>query len=455
MGRDREHAIVVGGSMGGIATARVLADHFARVTVIDRDDLPFDAMTRKGVPQGRHAHALLAGGLLGINDLFPGIMDELTAAGAAPLNFNDGFWYQSGNYRAPTLVDRVVISASRPFIETNVRRRVAALANVQITIGDDVTGLAYDGARVRGVVVRDANGLRTIPADFVVDCSGRGSAAPRWLEQIGCSVPRELEVHCDVRYGTLVLRRRPSDLDGTFSITIESPPTGKRAAFLMPIEQDRWIATIAGSMGAAAPTDEASFRAIAASLPAPQLHDVLSRAEPLTAVVTHRFPFSRRRRFEKVATAPAGFVALGDAICSFNPIYGQGMSSAVLQAIALGETLARHENDPEVPRRFYRRAAKVIDTPWKMAAGGDFAYPECHGAKPAGTDVLNKYIGRVLLAAQVSSEVNTVLVRVQNLVEPPTALMRPTLAGKVLRAARRAERRNADATVPAIQTTSA
>src|SRR5262249_37535057 len=165
--------------------------------------------------------------------------------------------------------------------------------------------------------------------------------------------------------------------------------------------------------------------------------------------------FSRRRRFEQVASSPAGFVVLGDASCSFNPIYGQGMSSAVLQGVALGEALARHENDAELPRHFYRRAAKVIETPWKMSAGGDFAFPECHGAKPAGTDVLNKYIGRVLLAAQVSPEVNTALVRVQNLVEPPTKLLRPRIVAKVFRAARRAERRNAVAVEPAIEPTPA
>ena len=175
----REHAVIVGSSMAGLATARILADHFEQVTVLDRDQLPAGGDPRKAVPQGRHAHALLAGGAKVIAELFPGIMEEYNAAGAAILQFNDGFWYQAGGYRASSLVDRKVVSASRPFIEAHLRRRTHDLANVRIESGVAVHGLVHRGGRVEGVQIADDMGARTLAADLVVDCSGRSSQAPR------------------------------------------------------------------------------------------------------------------------------------------------------------------------------------------------------------------------------------------------------------------------------------
>jgi 2-polyprenyl-6-methoxyphenol hydroxylase-like FAD-dependent oxidoreductase len=434
------HAVVVGGSMAGLAAARVLADHADVVTVMDRDELPADARPRRAVPQGQHAHALLAAGARSIETLFPGIMDEMVADGAAIFDFNNGAWHQGG-YRARSLIERKAISASRPFIEGHLRRRVAALANVTIRSGVSVEGLVAPLDRVRGVAVSDGTRTEIIDADFVVDCSGRPSQADRWLTEVGFPAPEVSEVRCDVRYSSMILQRSAGDIDGTFAVIIETPPQGKRAAFLLPIEDGRWMATIAASFGAVAPRDEKAFRATAASLPSPEMSTVLAHAEPLTAVTTHRMLTSKRRHFEKQRRVPAGFVALGDSVCSFNPKYGQGMSSAILQAVALGEVVAVHENDERLVRAFYRRAAKVVETPWRIAVGSDFAYRECAGPKPTGTNLVNRYTARVLLAAQVSPEVNTAAILVQNLMRPPSTLMRPTMMLKVWRAAREAERR--------------
>jgi hypothetical protein len=236
-----------------------------------------------------------------------------------------------------------------------------------------------------------------------------------------------------------MLRRTPADLDATFGIVIESPPHGKRAGFLLPIEGDRWIATIAACFGAAAPVDLESFGAIAATLPSGELYEVFRDAEVIGDVMTHRLASSRRYRYERTKGAPTGFLALGDSICSFNPIYGQGMSSATMQAVALKESVAAVANGVQLPRTFYKRAAKVIDVPWQIAAGSDFAYPESDATKPIGAPLLNRYMKRVLLAAQVSSDVNTALLLVQNLTAAPSTLMRPAMVRKVLRGAREAE----------------
>jgi 2-polyprenyl-6-methoxyphenol hydroxylase-like FAD-dependent oxidoreductase len=419
--------------MAGLATARVLGDHFDAVTVVDRDTMPDEVASRKGAPQGRHAHALLGGGARAIETLFPGVIEELHKHGATDLQFNNGIWFQAGGYRAPILFDRNVVGASRPFIEEHLRRRVRALPNVTIDRAG-VDSLVYDGERVRGVRMRKDGIDRTLLADLVVDCSGRGSRAPQWLDEIGFPAPEVDEVRCDVRYATVVLRRTPGDTDAQFAVIIGTPPHEKYAAFLLPIEHDRWICTIAGTMGAEAPQDATSFHARANALPSPEIARLLERAEMLTPVINHRLPTSRRHRYEKIRRHPVGFVALGDAICSFNPIYGQGMSSAVLQAVALGETL-RGPGD-RIEHAFYKRASKVIENPWRIAVGADFAYPECAGPKPLGTDLVNRYMARVLLAARVSPEVNSAMILVQNLLAPPSILFKPAMVRKVLRASR-------------------
>ena len=437
------HAVVVGASMAGLATARVLADRFDEVTVLDRDQLPDVVEARRGVPQGRQAHALLAGGALAIAKMFPGILEELVEAGAGLIDFNDGRWYHAGGYRAPSLLDRRVVAASRPFLEAGIRRRVSALPNVRIVSGVAVETLVFDTGRVRGVRMFDGTSSRRLEADLVVDCSGRSSRGSLWLEEIGYAAPEVDEVRCDMRYATVIVPRRAADLDPAFAVIIESPPHGKRAAFMLPCEGDRWIVTITAGFGAEAPTDERSFRAIAASLPSPEVSDVLDGVESLGPIATHRLLSSKRRRYEKLRHVPAGFLALGDSVCSFNPIYGQGMSSAVMQAAELGQALAVHDNDEALVRDFYRRAAKVIANPWQIAVGADFAYPETTGPKPPGTDLVNRYLQRVLIAAQVSPEINTALLRVQNLLTPPSTLLRPSMVRAVRRAAKQAERQPA------------
>jgi 2-polyprenyl-6-methoxyphenol hydroxylase-like FAD-dependent oxidoreductase len=437
---NHHHAVVVGASMAGLFAARVLADHFTRVTILDRDQLPTTADARKGVPQGRHAHALLAAGQHVIATLFPGIIDELVADGAIPMDFNDGRWFQAGGYRAPVPLRRAAISSSRPLLEGHLRRRVEALPNVTIMSGVSVDGLLYDGHRVRGVQVCEGDTLSGITADLVVDCSGRMSRAATWMEQIGYQPPEVVQVRCEMAYATKFLRRSPDDMDATFAVTIESPPDGTRAAFLLPVEGDRWMVTLADRFHPPAGNEE-SFHAFAATLPAPEIRDVLAKAESLTPITTHRLLSSQRRLFEKLRRVPAGFVTLGDSICSFNPLYGQGMSSAALQAMALDTCIDRYGIvDDQLPKRFYKEAAKVIAGPWKIAVGADFAYPQTTGPKPPGTDMVNRYIARVLLAALVSPDVNMAMLQVQQLTAPPTSLFRPSMIRAVRTAARQAER---------------
>ena len=443
MSPSRRHAVIVGASVAGLATARVLSDHFDRVTVLERDDLADGTSPRRGVPQGRHVHALQAGGARALAAMFPGLMDELVRRGAAHVEFNRGRWYEAGGYRTRSLIERRVVSASRPFLENAIRERVEALPNVSIERGAAVETLLAGGGCVTGVRAFDGSVSYPLEADLVVDCSGRSSRGGLWMEDLGYAAPRVDEVECRMRYATVVLPRRRGDLDADFAVVLERPPQGNRAAFLMPVEGDRWIATIGAGHGAAAPTDEVSFRQAAALLPAPELHELLQGMGDLGPVATHRLPSSKRRRYEKLRRVPAGFVVLGDAICSFNPIYGQGMSSAVLQAVQLGECLAAGHDDAALVRAFYQRAAKVIAPSWQLAIAADRAYSGGDGSAPLRAELVNRYLHQVLTAAHVSPEVNTAMLLVQSLVAPPAILFRPEMVRSVRAACRQAKRQPA------------
>jgi 2-polyprenyl-6-methoxyphenol hydroxylase-like FAD-dependent oxidoreductase len=429
-------AVVIGASMAGLLAARVLADRFDQVTVLDRDDLPDGADSRKGVPQGRHAHGLLASGELVLRDLFPGLMEELVTAGAERVTVRQVRWWQYGGYRVACSAPEGTF-LSRPFLEAAVRHRVLSLPNVTL-LRAAAYGLDVRDGHVTGVT-GDADGPVTVPAQFTVDASGRGSRAGHWLREAGYPEPPVARVRMDMTYATRLYRRTAGRLpEGTWIATISDPDQSKRLAVAFPIEGGRWIVTLAGFHGDSAPAADAGYLAFAESLPAGEVAGIIRDEEPAGPIVTHRLPSSQWRHFEKVRRHPGRFLAMGDAVCSFNPIYGQGMSSAALQAMALGTCLDRYGSASDgLPRRFYHAAAKIIANPWAIAAGADFCYPQTTGPKPPLADHLNRYVKKAVIAAQHDPAVAAAIYQVQNLLAPPPSLMKPPVVMRVLRSARK------------------
>lgn len=427
-------AVVIGASMAGLAAARVLSDVVDRVVVLERDRLPDEASTRRGVPQGRHAHVLLAAGQDLLEGWFPGLVDELCEAGAIPVESADLVWHQGGGHRVRADFGHRLVSMTRPLLEGTVRRRLLQLPNVSIADEVSVDGLVVDDDRVTGVRV-DGTDLRS---DLVVDCSGRNTRFLDLLEAAGFPAPEVSVIRIDMAYGTRLVDRRPDDLDGGIAGSVGDPTGVHRIGVMLPVEGDRWIVTLAGFGGDVPPVDGVDYEGFARSLPSPEVSDLLSRAEPLGPIMTHRMPGSQRRHMERLRRTPAGFVVLGDAICSFNPIYGQGMSSAALQARALAVAIdAFGLTSPKMARSFYRRAAEVVDDPWQIAAGADFADPRTTGPKPVGTDLVNRYLAKVFRAAHTSVPVARQLYLVQNLLASPASLMTPAMVVRVLLAAGR------------------
>jgi 2-polyprenyl-6-methoxyphenol hydroxylase-like FAD-dependent oxidoreductase len=431
-------AVVVGASMAGLCSARALADRFESVVVVDRDELPHGPEPRRQVPQGRHPHLLLVAGARLLEAWFPGILDELRASGAVDIDIcGDFHWYQAGGCQRRPVSELTGPAMSRPLLERTVRRRVEALPNVSIRDETAADGLIADrsGGRITGIRLADGSALA---CDLVVDASGRAARSLAWIRELGYEPPPTSVVEVDTRYVTRIYRQTDAPARDWKAAAVIGDPDTRRLAMLLPMEGDRWIVAIAGINGESAPTDPDAMLAYARTLDSPVIAEVMEVSQPMGEPVTHRFPANQRRHVERMRRFPLGWVLIGDAVCSFNPIYGQGMTTAAHQAQALGRELDRAGTiDRSFTRRYFKAAGRTVNAPWSIAVGGDFVYEGTKGKKPFGTDLVNRYMDRVIKAGQHD---DTVVIRLNEalaLVRSPQTLMAPSFMLRVLRAVRR------------------
>jgi 2-polyprenyl-6-methoxyphenol hydroxylase-like FAD-dependent oxidoreductase len=447
MNKIGDRAVVLGASMAGLLAARVLADFYSTVTVVEPDTLPEGAAHRRGVPQSRHVHALLSTGLRVLGELFPGLLDGLVAAGAHVLDNGDdlarGLWVRFGGHdlnRSGRLVDPAALTvclASRPLLEAHVRARLRGLDNVTMVDGHDVIDLvSADPGRVAGVRVadRDSGEQRVVDADLVVDATGRAARTPAFLEALGYRRPPEEHIAVKVAYASQLVRIPPNTLSEKM-ILVGALPGRPTFGALLACENDTWMLTIAGLAGLEPPSDPAErIRFAEPFAPAPMI-DAMKAAEPLGQVCHYRYPASTWRRYDKMSRFPAGLLVFGDAICSFNPVYGQGMSVAALEAITLRDCLTRGGDG--LGGRFFRAAAKPIGTAWLMGAGADLALPQVEGRRSVSIRLANWYIDRVLAVAASDPVVTERFARATNFVDPPARLFGPRFLARVAVAHRR------------------
>jgi 2-polyprenyl-6-methoxyphenol hydroxylase-like FAD-dependent oxidoreductase len=446
-------AVVIGGSMAGLFAARILADHFDEVTVVERDRLADDAEPRKSVPQGRQIHGLLRKGGEILERLFPGATASLTAAGALAFDFGqETAWYHFGGWKKAFPSGVTCIGASRPLIEAEVRRRVFALPNVRRRDDCEATGLATQGKRVTGVTLQLRDGAKeTLAADLTVEASGRGTRLPRWLDALGYGRPLETSVEVDVAYAGRVYRvpeGRPapdrSPHPWRMLYVMGDAPASRRFGAIVAIEGGRYMSVMAGLGGDHPPADPEGFLAYARTLPTGEIARALGQLEPIGDVATFKFPANLRRHYERLARFPDGLVAVGDALASFNPIYGQGMSASALEAMVLDASLAEQRRRLGRGRleglapRYFRAAARVVEAPWAMTTGEDFRYPEVRGRRPLAYPAMKWYLGKVHRACTVDTEVFGIFLRVMHLLDGPEALLSPSVALRVLRSAQKA-----------------
>ncbi|MFI5316981.1 MAG: FAD-dependent oxidoreductase [Myxococcota bacterium] len=425
------HAVVVGGSVAGLAAAGALARHFARVTVIERDAYPAEPAARKGTPQARHVHVLLKQGERALEALFPGFFAELVARGGQRVDTaGDARWHYFGGWKARFHSGIEMVSQSRALLEWSLRRRVAALPNVDFVAGD-VHGLdAPTPTRVRGVRLRHrgepGEESETLAADLVVDASGRGSRTPHWLEELGCGAPPESEVKVDVGYASRFYKRTDEPRDWSALLCHPRHPD-TRCGVLLPIEDGRWMLTLVGWFGDHPPAGDVAFLAWARSLAVPDLYDAVAGAEPVSEIALHRFPSNRRRHYELLPRLPDGLAVLGDAACSFNPVYAQGMATGALGAGVLDACLAeeRGAGKSGFSHRFQTRLAHLTDAPWLLSIGEDFRSPKAEGRRPRYMPLLGWYTARVHELTWRDPFAAKRFLEVMHLVRRPSALFHP------------------------------
>ena len=436
------NAVVIGASIGGLLAARVLSDSYARVVVLDRDVLPEDPAARRGVPQGRQLHVLLSRGKEALDELFPGLSAELNARGAPLVDLHDEVhWYNDGHRMSRAPSPLIAVGISRPLLEDTLRARVLALPGVEVRSPVEVLGLTTtaDRSRVTGVrlLAPGTSVEETLAAALVVDAGGRGSRTPVWLAELGYPRPDEEQVQVGVTYVTRTYRREPHHLDGLSGALTNAVPGLPRAGIVAVQEDGRYAVALSGMLGEEPPTDDEGMAAFADSLAAPQVSEVVRTAVPQSPPAKMRFPVSTRRRYERLRRFPAGYLVMADALCSFNPIYGQGMTVAALEALLLRRLLAERANHSDrLARRFFRGAAKVIDGPWSIAVGTDLRFPEVAGRRTPKVRFVNAYVHRLHVAAVADPVLGAAFLRVLNLVDPPTRLLAPGIVLRVLRGQR-------------------
>jgi len=434
-----QHGVVIGASMAGLLAARVLSAHFEQVTIIERDRISRDTEARKGVPQARHVHVLLKKGASLLAEFFPDLSSTLVLNGAPYVDsIDDVRWYHYGVWKARFPSEIRGYSQSRPLLEKCVRDCVSARANIHFIDTCDVTGLlaSSDHTRVIGVqfLYRSADHHEEeLLADLVVDASGRGSKAPQWLMSLGYDRVRETTVKVDIGYASRIYRRPDKALDWKALVIYPTPPGGKRGGYVVPIENNCWIVTLVGWLRDHPPNNEQGFLNYAKSLPVPDLYEAILDAKQLTPIVTHKFPANQRRHFEQMSRFPEGLVILGDAACSFNPIYGQGMTTAALEASTLHDCLcllkrkAGEGNPIHLTHHCQQAIAKVVNIPWLLATSEDFHYPETIGKRPKGMHLLNWYIGKFHTLVGSYPLATLRFYEVLHLLKPPITLFEPDI----------------------------
>lgn len=430
--RVGDRAVVIGGSMAGLCAARVLDDAFATVTVLERDEFPERPTARDGAPQTNHPHAMLEAGRATLEDLFPGFGERLLADGGLMIDAaTEMRYYEGGDFFADGPDRLPMYCASRALFEHVVREAVADRPAITLRGNCHLVGYdTVDSGRVSGVTYRDEAGeKRSIDADLVVDATGRTSRTPAWLSNHGYEAPSEEAVEIDVTYSTIRVDR-PAGV--RHSIFVPPDPPRTRGGAAIPVEDGQWEVIVQGVHGDDTPGDRERLIAFAESLPVDELGELVREREWTTDEI-HRYPFpsSVRRRYERLDRFPDGLVVTGDAIASFNPIYGQGMSVAALDALLLHHALADGVDD--LGPRFFDEAADVVDAVWNVAVGGDFQFPQTTGPKPAGTDLFNSYVDRLVRKAHTDGQLTDAFYRVFRLERDPMSLLRPSVAWRVLR----------------------
>lgn len=437
---SKTHAIIIGGSIAGLLTARVLSDRFDTVTILERDSLPDAPEVRNGAPQGHHLHALLARGQEAMEELIPGITQDLQNTGAPSLTWGQDTLFVAVSGEMPRKPIGIVTNlTSRPSLEYIVRKRVQQIPNIVWNTETQVDCLLHEDGKIVGVQTynRETHQRLTLTGDLIVDVSGRGSKTPEWLVKLGYEAPQETEVNAFIGYATRwyeVPEGYEPDWK-TLSVQGNVEKGNLRQGAIFRTEGNRYVLTLQGSNKDYPPTDEAEFIAFARTLEAPHLYEFLQIAKPISPIYGYRRTQNRIRHYEKLTRRPENLIVLGDAYCGFNPVYGQGMTVAALQVLELRNLLQEYQVQQlhGFAAKFQRRISKVIQSPWLMATAEDLRYPLTEGTKPNAMIRFMQHYSSWMFETMVHDHtVATAFFLMMNLKSEGTALLHPNILFRVL-----------------------
>lgn len=448
------HGVVIGASIAGLLAATALSEACAQVTIYERDTLPAEPGPRRGVPQSRQFHAIQARSVLALEELLPGFRGDLLAAGAVTTDMQgDIHWFLDDYLLKTAHTGLEGMGISRPVLEWLIRARVAKLPGVTIADGTDVVRLvtAGDGGtgsnRVTGVVTRAARthgaAEQAVTADLVVDAAGRGSRTPAWLTELGRVAPETSQVRARLTYVSRIYRRDPKQLDGRFGSLCTPYPGRAFGGGALRMEGDRWIVVIVGMDGTEPPDDDAGMIAFADRFACPDIATVMRESEPLSEAMKYTFPESTRYHYERDYLG--GLLVIGDAYSSFNPIYGQGITIAALEALVLRRLLTGAGGvgtsiGAQLERDYFKAAGKLVDGAWEVSASSDLRFPEIAGKRRPGAGLVDAYLGKLRAAATIDPTIGRDFLRVSNMMDSPAKLLSPGMMLRVFRSARKAVR---------------
>jgi 2-polyprenyl-6-methoxyphenol hydroxylase-like FAD-dependent oxidoreductase len=432
-----KQAVVIGAGMAGLAAAGAVADYFERVIVLERDRLPNQAVPRPGAPQSRQLHGLLPGGQRALTDLFPHFERELLDAGSVPLRMLGELRVEMPGVGPLPSRDFgwLFYGASRPLIELITRRQTERLSNLTVRSECQVLEITAtpDGTMVTGVRYESADGRQAIlAADLVVDASGRGAPTLALLRSSGQPVPDEIVIGIDLHYTTTTFVI-PQDASTNWRGIATHPhaPERSRGGYMLPIEGNRWVLTLTGRLGERPPAEPDGFMDYARRLETQTIYNAIKHAERQGGFERYAYPASAWRRFDRMSSFPGGLVPIGDSICRFNPVYGQGMSVAAQEARLLNQLLKARATKADPLARlalaFFSESVPLVEAPWNMSAVPDLVYPETRGERPTDFESRLKYNDALIRTAMHDAAVHRLLAEVQQLLKPPSVLQDPAV----------------------------
>ena len=436
-----DRAVVVGGSLAGLLAARVLSEYFSEVFVIERDLLHEHTMQRPGVPHSRHLHALLPRGRHILEAFFPGIREELESYGAISLDVgNDVAWLTPQGWGVKFHSGLEALSCTRDLLDWTIRNRIADLTNVKLVVAREVAGLLRcEDNRIHGVRTRprnlaQGNCVEEVCGDLVVIAAGRQNTIAKWFLEIGLQEPKVTTIDAHIGYASRIYRRPPQWSHSWQAIILQAaPPKIRRSGLMFPIEGDRWLVTLIGADRDYPPNDEAGFLEFARNLRNPSLYNAIRNAEALTSIHAYRATENRQQHFERLNDWPHGLIVMGDAACAFNPVYGQGMSTAAIEAARLHSLLCENMAGNNFGRTFQKEIARIIRSPWTLATSADLRFRSVEGASANWkTSVMHWYVDRVLRAGTADVWARRRFLEVQGMLREASAILKPDMLWHVL-----------------------